>query len=380
MEPEATIPLCPSGDEASPLVVLVVGPTAGHVYPALSVAEEFRRGPSPPRLLFVSGREGPAVRLLADAGQGVSIVSAAPIKRAGPTGAVRAVVATGRCFLESRRLLRVLSADLVLGFGSYVSGGVLLAARSLGIPTALHEANLIPGLANRLLKPVVTRTYLAYEEAAGFFPAGKRLVVGMPVRRGVSAAAPASREVPAGRAARIVVTSGTGGEAFLAREAPAVLAAIGGGKRIEVVHQTGTISPSDVARAYRDAGIEARVIPFIADMAEEYRRADVAIARGGAGTLAELGASALPALVVPLAGASDDHQTANARRFQAAGAGVCMPEGTWNRDDAAAWLRALLTDPDRWRRASDAARSTARLDAAARLVADCKTLLKSGRV
>jgi len=127
-----------SGDEASPLVVLVVGSTAGHVYPALSVAEAFRRLPSPPRLLFVSDGDPLAVRLLADAGQGVAIVRASPIKRAGPVGAFRAVFDVARCFRESRRLLGERSAGLVLGFGSYVSGGVLLPCRSLGIPTAFH--------------------------------------------------------------------------------------------------------------------------------------------------------------------------------------------------------------------------------------------------
>jgi UDP-N-acetylglucosamine--N-acetylmuramyl-(pentapeptide) pyrophosphoryl-undecaprenol N-acetylglucosamine transferase len=172
------------------------------------------------------------------------------------------------------------------------------------------------------------------------------------------------------------VTSGTGGEAFLAREVPALLAAVGGGVRLEVVHQAGLAPPVQIDRAYRDAGIEAVIRPFVDDMAGAYRRAHVAITRGGAGTLAELGVTGLPAVVVPLASAADDHQTANARQFEAAGAGMCVREREWQREAVARWLRELLTDPIKWRRASEAASRSARVDAAARLVTDCAALIK----
>ena len=115
----------------------------------MSVAEALRQLPRPPQVLFVAGEDGPASDLLVAAGERVAIVTASPIKRAGAMGAGRAAANIVRAFGESRDLLKRERVSLVVGFGSYVSGGVLLAAKSLGIPTAIHEASTrVRGLAN----------------------------------------------------------------------------------------------------------------------------------------------------------------------------------------------------------------------------------------
>jgi UDP-N-acetylglucosamine--N-acetylmuramyl-(pentapeptide) pyrophosphoryl-undecaprenol N-acetylglucosamine transferase len=358
-------------------IVLVVGSTAGHVYPALGVADAFRRAGFA-RLLFVASHEGPAADAVPAAGERLRFVRAAPIKRAGTIGAVRAVLTVGRSVLESRRLLVQEDAGLVVGFGSYVSGGVLLAARGLGIPTVIHEANVRPGLANRLLRRVASRIYLASEEAAPCFPPSRTRLVGMPLRRSLQTGG--ARRAPArGERVGVLVTGGSRGEAFLSREVPRLLAAAGAGFRFDVTHQTGAVPVDDVLRAYRSQpGLDATVtaVPFVDDMAAAYGRAHVAIARGGAGTLAELAASGLPAVIVPLLDAADDHQTANARRYEAADAGLCAPEATWSRDAVAAWLRTILHNPIRWHHVSHSARRQANAGAAALMVDDCLTLMR----
>lgn len=359
--------------EASTTVALVAGWTAGHVYPALSVAEALRRLPDAPRVLFIAGRDGPAAHALREAGDTLAFVSGSPIKGAGAPGVIRAAANVARSLSQSRALLRRERPAIVIGFGSYVTGGVVLAAKSLGIRTAIHEANVRPGLANRLLSPFVDRVYLASAEARPYFPAARTVVVGMPVRESMRSA---RAQAPDGRSAHLLVASSSRGEAFLAREVPALVAALAReGLSISVTHQTGSAAAEDLRRAYASAGVAADVVPFITDVASGYRRAHVAIVRGGASTLAELSSAGLPAIVVPLADASDDHQRANGDAFQAAGAGLCLPEDRWSVDAAASWAGALLREPRNWQRASEAARALSNDAAAAQLAADCLGLI-----
>lgn len=360
-------------EEASTTVVaLVTGSTAGHVFPAMSVADALRRLPAAPRVFFVAGDDGPAPDALRAAGETVVFVRASPIKREAAPGVARAAANVARSFFQSRALLGRERPSLVIGFGSYVSGGVLLAAKSLGIRTAIHEANVQPGLANRLLSPVVDRIYLASAAAQPYFPAARTLVVGMPVR---DAMRDVRAHAPDGRSAHLLVTSSSRGEAFLAREVPPMLAALAReGLSISVTHQTGA-AVQDLRCAYAAAGVAADVVAFIADVASEYRKAHAAVVRGGASTLAELASAGLPAIVVPLADASDDHQRANADAFQAAGAGLCLPEDRWTQNAAASWLGDVLRDPSRWQRSADAARALSHDNAASQMAADCFRLI-----
>ena len=248
--------------------------------------------------------------------------------------------------------------------------------RALGAGVAIHEANVVPGVANRLLAPFVHRIYLGFPASAAAFPAGKGVVTGHPVRTDIAALALERRAAPdRSRPARVLVLSSTRGESFLAARVPALLAEL---ERADVVvealHQCGDVSTSDVAHAYRRAGVKATVVPYLDEIASAYRWADLVIARAGAGTIAEVAAAGVPALLVPLADASGDHQAANAAAVAAAGAGLAVREGDWRADALAAWLTALLETPT-WTVASRAARARAVPDAAARIVADCERMM-----
>jgi UDP-N-acetylglucosamine--N-acetylmuramyl-(pentapeptide) pyrophosphoryl-undecaprenol N-acetylglucosamine transferase len=187
------------------------------------------------------------------------------------------------------------------------------------------------------------------------------VVTGVPVRPGLAARrTPRSPGPP-----RLLVTGGSGGSAFVNRAAPALLAALR--ERVgalAVRHQSGSGDPVAVAAAYAALGVTAQVESFIDDMAAAYAWADAAVAAAGAVTLAELAATGLPAVVAPLSTASEDHQTANARAFAAAGHGIWCAESDWDRDRLADWLAAAL-------RASPPADAVS--DAAARaIVEDCE--------
>jgi UDP-N-acetylglucosamine--N-acetylmuramyl-(pentapeptide) pyrophosphoryl-undecaprenol N-acetylglucosamine transferase len=245
-----------------------------------------------------------------------------------------------------------------------------LAAATLAIPCAIHESNAVPGLTNRVLGRLVRRVYLGFAAARGAFPAARSVVTGNPVRREIAAVA-AARAWPAGRPVHVLIVGGSQGSEFLNREVPALLAAVRDrGVALQVRHQVGKQDGAPVKATYAAAGIEADVETFIDDMAAAYAWADVAITRSGSGTVAELAAAALPALLVPFPFAAGDHQAANAAAFCRGGAGHWVRQGAWQLAPLAAWLAGLLASPEAWQAASDAARAVALPDAAVAVVRD----------
>jgi UDP-N-acetylglucosamine--N-acetylmuramyl-(pentapeptide) pyrophosphoryl-undecaprenol N-acetylglucosamine transferase len=358
-------------------IAIVLGPTAGHVYPGLAIADAYRAEFPAVDTLFVGAPDGPAAPLLAARGLRLETVSGSPIAGVGAGGKLAALSRVPATVAQARRLLRAHGARLAIGVGGYVSGGVLIAARSLGLRTVIHEANVVPGLANRLLTPIAHRVHLGFASAAPAFPARRSVLTGNPVRREIAALAATAPAPPAPeRAVRIFVTGGSRGGRFLAARVPALLAAVERrGPVVEVLHQAGEIDAEAVRDAYRAAGVKASVATFFDDVADVYRWAHFVVARAGAGTIAELAAAALPALLVPLAAAAGDHQADNARGFAAAGAGLWTRETDWDIPALAAPVAALLADARAWRAASAAARTLAVPDAAARVVADCERLM-----
>ncbi|MDX2167197.1 MAG: glycosyltransferase [Deltaproteobacteria bacterium] len=346
-------------------VALAGGGTAGHVFPLLAVAAAYRARLPDVALLFLGAAGGDEGRLASEAGLECAALPAAPWFGVGPLGQLRAAWRVGSSRRAARALLTARGIELVVGSGGYVSAAPLLAARQLGLATAIIEPNIAPGLTNRLLGRLVDRVYLGSAAAAAHFGAAQRLVTGVPVRPDLAAPATARRAGPP----RLLVTGGSGGSAFLNRAAPALLAALQGRVGpLAVHHQSGSGDPQAVAAAYAGLGIAAQVEPFIADMPGAYAWADAAVAAAGAVTLAELAAVGLPALVVPLSTASEDHQTANARAFAAAGHGHWCGEADWDRDALAAWLASALD-----RAPAEPAPS---VDAAAVIVSDCEAILE----
>jgi len=347
-------------------VALAGGGTAGHVFPLLAVAQAYRAARPDVALLFIGAEGGDEGRLAQTAGFECVALPAAPLFGVGPLGQLRAAWRVLRARRAARTLLAARGIELVIGSGGYVSAAPLLAARRLGLATAIIEPNVAPGLTNRLLGRLVDRIYLGSDAARVHFAAARTLVTGVPVRPGLLARRTPRTPGPP----RVLVTGGSGGSAFLNRAAPALLAALrdrlGG---LEVWHQSGSGDAVVVGSAYDAAGIAARVEPFIADMAAAYTWADVGLAAAGAVTLAELAAVGLPALVVPLSTAAEDHQTANARAFAAAGHGHWTSEGAWNVVALAARLAdALAATP-----------TPVTISAAQAIVSDCEERLENQR-
>lgn len=365
-----------------PRIALIGGYTAGHVFPMLAVAEAYRGHDPGVELLFIGGRDSLEASLIKDRGYACREIDGAPVYGVGTRlGQLRSYGAFLRGFAQARRLLARERVDLALGFGGYITAGPMLAARTLGIATAIFEANVIPGRANRLVQRWMHARLIGFPETAVFPGWRPSEVVGYPLRSEVAAVARDARAAPMGGvAARVVVSGGSRGSAFLNRAAPPLLARIAGrGIAIEVVHQTGLEPPEPVARAYRDAGVPARVEGFTAGMADVYARAHFMICAAGAGTLAEVAALGLPSLIVPISAVADDHQVDNARVFAVRTGAAWTREADWDEAGVAESLAAALGNPEAWKIAATRMRGAARLDAATAVVSACERLLADHR-
>lgn len=355
--------------QTTPPVILAGGGTGGHVVPALALADAFRNAGS--QVLFVGTEHGYEARMVPKRGYAIELVAGSRLVGGGLSTKVRGLWNLYKGIQAARRILQKLKPGLVIGVGGYASGAALLAARSLGIPCAIHESNAVPGLTNKVLGKLVGRAYLGFDAARPAFAAHKTLVCGNPVRSEIAQVA-AARQWRGERSAHLLVVGGSQGSEFLNLHVPELVRALTTlGVYVQVRHQVGKLDPAPVQRAYRDAAIDASVEGFIDDMAAAYAWADIAVTRAGSGTVAELAAAALPALLVPFPFAAGDHQAANAAAFCAQGGGRWVRQGAWKLEELQVWAQQLLTLPELWQRASQAAAAVALPQAAAAVVRDC---------
>ena len=355
-------------------IILAGGGTGGHLFPGIAIMEELRRREPALDVLFVGTARGIETKVVPQLGERLACLDVTPLKGRTPTELVKSLAALPQAGLEAARLVRQFRPNLVLGVGGYAAGPMVLAARTLGVKTALLEQNAHVGLTNRLLAHVVGRAYLSFEETAKLFPARSARVFGNPVRRSFVTTGTMARVDPLGfemRARRVLVVGGSQGAKVLNELVPEALAqAKLGDLGIEIVHQTGHAMCESVRAHYARLGLSATVTPFIEDMARAYASAALVIGRAGATSLAEICAVGRPSLLIPFPFAADDHQWHNAHALETRGAALAVREPGLTASDLAEKVAGLLADPARRRAMAEAARGLGRPDAAAAIVDD----------
>ncbi len=335
--------------------MIAAGGTAGHVVPALAVADALRaRGAE---VAFIGGERAEA-QLVPAAGYPLHTISVVGLDRRNPLRAVRALVLALRALLRARALLGELAPDAVMGGGGYVSGPVGLAALTRRIPLVLTEADSHLGLANRALAPFARRVCLAFGiEGRG----GRRYrVTGRPI--------PPPQQDRAGARERLGIASGETcvlvfGGSLGARSINLAAVEAFAGAAFHVLHVCGRRDHPELSARALPAGYDLREYLDLADFADALAAADLVVARAG-GSLFEVAAHGRPAILVPYPHAAADHQAANARWMKRGGAAVVIPDGELSPARLARETAALLADPQRMRAMAAAARRLARPDAA----------------
>ena len=361
-------------------LMIAGGGTGGHLFPGVALAEELRGREPGAAVRFVGTARGIEARVLPELGWDLVLIDVSGLKTVGALGAARGVLRLPRALWQARRAVRAFRPDVVVGVGGYASGPVVLAARLLGVRTAILEQNSLPGLANKILGRFVHAVFLAFEETRRFFKPRKILMTGNPIRRDIRLALERgggaeeerhSADARAGRF-RLFVFGGSQGAAALndiVAEAAGILAARG--VALEIVHQTGEASLESTRARYHAAGLKPDLRAFIVDMAAEYRRADLVIARAGATTVAELGVVGRPAILVPYPFAADNHQEVNAREMADAGAALMFRQSELTPAKLADAVVDLAAHPESRARMASAMKSLGRPQAAAAILDWC---------
>ena len=355
------------------LLVIAAGGTGGHMFPAQSLAETMLdRGW---RVTLSTDARGARY-----AGSFPDIVPVEVVRSATPArgGALGKLLAPARIGAGTWRAVRAFRADrpaVVAGFGGYPSIPAVAAATMLGVPRLIHEQNGVLGRVNEVFARRVDAVACGTWPTA--LPAGVEGVrTGNPVRAAIRAREAAPYIAPGEHPMSILVLGGSQGARILSDAVPGALAELPGGVRrnLRVAHQARPEDTDRVIAAYQEAGLRAEVAPFFADVATRLADAQLVISRAGASTVADLATIGRPSILVPLAAAIRDEQTANARALVEAGAAILIPESRLTAESLAEQVRLILAEPAGASRMARAALSVAAPDAADRL-ADLVTQL-----
>ena len=356
----------------SPLILLAAGGTGGHLFPAEALGVELiKRGfrvrlATDARALRYSG-------LFSKANDNIDVVPSETVRGRNPISLARTALMLGYGGLIALNLVRQLKPAAVIGFGGYPTLPPVAAATLRGIPSVIHEQNGVMGRANRFLAGRVAAIATGFPEVKGIPATPARVVhTGNPVRPAVLAAArtPFPAALHGGKL-RLLVFGGSQGARVMSDLVPAAIERLPTEvlPRLVVAHQAREEDALRVMTAYARSVGHADVQPFFKDLPQRIAESHLVISRSGASTVAELAVIGRPSILVPLPGALDQDQAANARSLAEIGAATVIPQGEFTPERLAAEIMARIADPLRLEQAAAAAKAAGIADAAERLAA-----------
>ncbi len=352
------------------MLMIAGGGTGGHIYPAIAIAQEWVARSPARRVVFVGTERGLEKTIVPKAGFPLELISVGGLKGKGLGDTIRNLFLLPRGFVQAFSLIGKQRPTVVLGVGGYSSGPVLLAAKLRGTPTAIHESNAFPGLANRVLARIVTAAAVAFEAAATRMKRPDAVVTGNPIRKEFFDAGSSIRPAKSDSRKRLLVFGGSQGSRTINEAMIGALLFLAPlRERIDIVHQTGPADLEKVQAGYRASAFpNARVVPYLDPIVAEIAAADLAVARSGAMTVGELAAVGRAAILIPFAAATDNHQELNARAVEQAGGAVVITERELSPERLAFAITGMISDPERTIRMGSAARALATPDATKKIV------------
>lgn len=351
-------------------VAVAGGGTAGHILTAFDILAAYRNEFGCDGI-YIGSETGLGSRLIAGNCEPMELIPAKPWARQSWFGKTRGAASLLPAFLAARRILIRERTEVVIGTGGYASAAPCLAGRALGLRVVIHEANAVPGLANRYLARIADLICADSQETARHFASGRAAVTGTPCN-------PIAPGVPRTQAPfHLIILGGSEGSPWLNRRAPELMGELQ--RRsvdFSVHHLTGMEDPAATRAAYASAGVSARVEGWVTDMGPVYGAATFAIAHPGARTLAELSSGGIPALLSPLPGVAHGHHRNNARLYCEQTGAWFVSERAWNPRELAARIQSLLQDPEALRGMSARARSYAHSGAACAIARETESMFR----
>ncbi len=354
---------------AGPVVLLAAGGTGGHLFPAEALAAAL-------------ARRGITVDLATDARGGrygskfparqVHVIPSETVRSRNPIALARTAALLGLGLVKAHRVIGRVRPAAVVGFGGYPTVPPLYAATLRKVPTIIHEQNAVMGRANRLLAPRVSAIATSFEGVLDKEPklAAKARRTGNPLRPAVIAATTSAFVAPAADGLlRLLVFGGSQGAKIMSDVVPPAIERLAMAlcTRLLLAQQAREEDLKRVRGTYKRLGVAAEVAPFFSDLPARIAAAHLVVSRSGAGTVAELAAIGRPSILVPLPGALDQDQFANAGVLEAAGGALRLRQDDFTPVRLAAEITRLASAPEKLVAMAQAARSQGAVDAAERL-------------
>ena len=335
-----------------PLRFLVSGGgTGGHIFPALSIAGALRRRHPDCEILFVGDEGRMEMERVPAAGYEIIGLPVSGFDRHNPLRNIKVLWRLWRSMTKARAIVRRFRPDIAIGVGGYASGPTLKAAQRAGIPTLLQEQNSYAGVTNKLLAAKASAICVAYKDMERFFPAGRIVMTGNPVRKALTSCTLSREEARRALGLEperplVLVVGGSLGARTINS---AIIASMESGKELpyQILWQTGKNDAERCRQAvdkYKPSDI--RSCTFIDDMATAYRAADLVVARAGAGTISELQLLGKAVVLIPSPNVAEDHQRKNAEALAVRDAAVMIPDADAATDLMVA-VGSLMKDGNR---------------------------------
>ncbi|MBI4889493.1 MAG: undecaprenyldiphospho-muramoylpentapeptide beta-N-acetylglucosaminyltransferase [Acidobacteria bacterium] len=335
------------------------GGTGGHVIPSVAVAGELRQLGHD--VLFVGTRRGMEATIVPRAGYPMEWIEIGGLQRVSWKQTLKTSWQLPWSVLKSAWVLKKHKTAAVFSMGGYVAAPVMMAASAMGIPMVAMEPNALPGLVTRKMAGRVQRALVSFEETEKYFPPGRTVRTGLPVRGEFFAI---QDKVPV-RTLSILITGGSRGAKALnkaARESWPFFRR--SGLSVRMVLQCGADEYDSLAREFNETQLDGEVVAYLHDMPAAYAAADLVVSRSGAGAVSELAAAGKPSVLVPFPFAADDHQRHNAEAMARAGAAQVCLESEWSGERFFDVVGQLSGNPERLRAMGAAARKLAKPGAA----------------
>ena len=328
-------------------MIVTGGGTGGHLFPGIAVAEAVLGRFAGSKVLFVGTERLIDQKALANRRFEVTSIRSRGLKGKRLLAKLGGLLQVPFSIIAAIRVIIKFKPEIVFGVGGYVTGPVVLAASLLGVATAIHEQNSVPGLANRLLGRFAQRVLLSIPGSEKYFPAKKCLLSGNPVR---SELLVKGEQAVSGRdlSNTLLVLGGSqGAHRVNGLVVEAIeLAASELPSDFSIIHQTGLSDEKWVRERYESIGVTAQVAPFFNEMADLYSAAGLVISRAGATSLAEMAVFGLPSILIPYPFAADDHQEGNASFLVEAGGAMVRRESELDGAGLAKELVTLLNNKE----------------------------------
>jgi len=293
--------------------VMTGGGSGGHVLPALAVARELRaRGH---QVRFIGVERGMEAKLVPAENFPIDWIEIGGLNRVGIKQTLTSLSELPFSVWQAARILDRAAPAAVFSTGGYVAGPVLFAAVWKHIPIVIMEPNAIPGFTHRHLARFVSRALVSFAETERWFPIGRTEVTGLPIREEFFAI---PLKLPAA-VFTVLITGGSQGSRTLNRAAEASWA-LWSRDKMRLIHQTGSRMYAELAPKFHESGMPGEIAEFLTDMPGAFAQADIVVSRAGMGAVSELAAAGKPSILVPLPGATDQHQLKNALALEQAGA------------------------------------------------------------